>query len=160
MKVNAIVLLAALCAGALENVLSAQDIEALAPAASASPFRGVAQDLPGLERPNLDVTSGLDAEPAIPEPFYNLLSGPEEPRTGSLIQVRSSSSDIGLLIYGRISLDTVTSNGRLLAPFGYIFLGPDTPESQWTNVISARQSTLGFVFTGPELGEYQTLARF
>ncbi len=64
------------------------------------------------------------------------------------------------MIYGRIAIDSVTSNGRLLAPYGYIFLGPDTPESQWTNVISARQSTLGFFFTGPDLGSFRTLARF
>jgi hypothetical protein len=64
------------------------------------------------------------------------------------------------MIYGRIAIDSVTSNGRLLAPYGYIFLGPDTPESQWTNVISARQSTLGFLFTGPNLGSFKTLARY
>lgn len=64
------------------------------------------------------------------------------------------------MIYGRIAIDSVTSNGRLLAPYGYIFLGPDTPESQWTNVISARQSTLGFLFTGPNLGNFKTLARY
>ncbi|MEZ6139757.1 MAG: hypothetical protein R3B84_04215 [Zavarzinella sp.] len=93
-------------------------------------------------------------------PFYNLLSSPEEPNGGAFIQVKSSSPDVGLLVYGRIALDTVTSDGRLLSPFGYIFLGPDTPESQWTNVISARQSTLGFLFTGPNLGDFKTLARF
>jgi hypothetical protein len=57
------------------------------------------------------------------------------------------------MVYGRIALDTVFSNGRLLAPYGYICLGPGTPESQWTNAISARQSTLGFLFTGPKLGD-------
>jgi len=95
-----------------------------------------------------------------PEPFYNLLSTPEEPSSGAIMRVRSSANDIGLLIYGRIAIDSVASNGRLLAPYGYIFLGPDTPETQWTNVISARQSTLGFLFSGPNLGDFQTIARF
>lgn len=95
-----------------------------------------------------------------PQPFYNLLSAQEEPTGGALIRVKSSADDVGLMIYGRIAIDSVTSNGRLLAPFGYIFLGPDTPESQWTNVISARQSTLGFLFTGPNLGSFKTLARY
>jgi hypothetical protein len=48
----------------------------------------------------------------------------------------------------------------LLAPYGYIFLGPRFEESQWTNVISARQSSLGFLFTGPDFGDYRSLARF
>lgn len=95
-----------------------------------------------------------------PEPFYNLLSAPEEPTGGAAIRVRSSAPDVGLLVYARIALDIVTSDGRLLAPYGYIFLAPDTPESQWTNVISARQSTLGFLFTGPDLCGFKTLARF
>jgi hypothetical protein len=115
-----------------------------------------------------DITDTTSVERAIlatpntdqPRPFYNLLSGQEEPTGGAAIRVKSSSEDIGLMIYGRIAIDSVTSNGRLLAPYGYIFLGPDTPESQWTNVISARQSTLGFLFTGPDLGSFRTLARF
>lgn len=106
------------------------------------------------------VGSSQDQNAPAPEPFYNLLSTPEEPKSGAFMRVRSSSDDIGLMIYGRIAIDSVTSNGRLLALYGYIFLGPDTPESQWTNVISARQSTLGFLFTGPDLGNFQTLARF
>ncbi len=97
---------------------------------------------------------------APPIAFYNLLSAPEEPGGGALIRVKSSAPDIGLMVYGRIAIDSVTSNGRLLAPFGYIFLGPRFPESQWTNAISARQSTLGFLFTGPDLGDFKTLARF
>lgn len=95
-----------------------------------------------------------------PLPFYNLLSAPEEPTGGAAIRVKSSSDEVGVLVYGRIALDVVTSDSRLLAPYGYIFLGPDTPESQWTNIISARQSTLGFLFTGPEVGDFETLARF
>lgn len=95
-----------------------------------------------------------------PPPFYNLLSAPEDPSGGNYIKVKSSSPEVGLLVYGRVSIDTVTSNGRLLSPFGYIFLAPDTSESQWTNTISARQSTLGFLFTGPDLGGFQTLARY
>lgn len=106
------------------------------------------------------VRSTQDQNAPAPEPFYNLLSTPEEPKSGAFMRVKSSSNDIGLMIYGRIAIDSVTSNGRLLAPYGYIFLGPDTPESQWTNVISARQSTLGFLFTGPDLGSFKTLARF
>jgi hypothetical protein len=42
----------------------------------------------------------------------------------------------------------VTSSGRLLGPYGYIFLGPCFDEIQCTNTISARQSTLGFLFSG------------
>jgi hypothetical protein len=95
-----------------------------------------------------------------PTPFYNLLAAPEDPGGGTPIRVKSSSPDVGLLVYGRVAIDTITSNGRLLAPYAYIFLGPNTPESQWTNVISARQSTLGFLFTGPDLGDFKTLARF
>ncbi|MBL8818414.1 MAG: hypothetical protein JNL58_20475 [Planctomyces sp.] len=108
------------------------------------------------------VASGSEAvrDDAPPEPFYNVLASPEEPRDGAYVKVKSSSDEIGLMIYGRIAIDSVTSNGRLLAPYGYIFLGPDTPESQWTNVISARQSTLGFLFSGPDLGDFKTLARF
>lgn len=49
---------------------------------------------------------------------------------------------------------------QMPAPYGNIFLAPGTPESQWTNVISARQSTLGFLFAGPDLGDFGTLARF
>jgi hypothetical protein len=101
-----------------------------------------------------------DRRLAEPIPFYNLLSSPEEPTGGSLIRVKTSSEDIGLMVYGRIAIDTVTSNGRLLAPYGYIFLGPRFEESQWTNTISARQSTLGFLFNGPELEGFKTLARF
>jgi hypothetical protein len=97
---------------------------------------------------------------APPRPFYNLLAATDEPTGGTPIRVKSSSEDVGLMIYGRIALDTVTSDGRLLSPFGYIFLAPGTRESQWTNVISARQSTLGFLFTGPDLGSFKTLARF
>lgn len=59
-----------------------------------------------------------------------------------------------------MAIDTVTSDGHLLTPQAYIFLGPRTPEGQWTNVISARQSTIGFLFTGPDLGSIKTLARF
>jgi hypothetical protein len=103
---------------------------------------------------------GLSLTQSQPEPFYNLLSAPEEPQGGAFIRVQSSSPDVGLLIYGRIAIDTVTSNGRLLAPYGYIFLGPRFEESQWTNVISARQSSLGFLFTGPDFGDYRSLARF
>lgn len=95
-----------------------------------------------------------------PSPYDNLLSNPEVPGGGTAIRVNSSSPDVGLLVFGRISLDTVTSNGRLLAPYGYIFLGPRFEESQWTNTISARQSTLGFIFTGPDVGELRSLARF
>ena len=101
-----------------------------------------------------------DRRLADPIPFYNLLSSPEEPIGGSLIRVKTSSGDIGLMVYGRIAIDVVTSNGRLLAPYGYIFLGPRFEESQWTNTISARQSTLGFLFNGPELEGFKTLARF
>lgn len=107
-----------------------------------------------------NVQGKASSTPSEPQPFYNLLSGQEEPAGGALIRVKSSSEDVGLMIYGRIAIDSVTSNGRLLAPYGYIFLGPDTPESQWTNVISARQSTLGFLFTGPNLGSFKTLARY
>ncbi len=64
------------------------------------------------------------------------------------------------MVYGRISIDSIVSNGRLLAPYGYIFLGPRFEESQWTNSISARQSTLGFLFTGADFGEFKSLARF
>jgi hypothetical protein len=103
---------------------------------------------------------GLSLTQSQPEPFYNLLSAPEEPQGGAFIRVQSSSPAVGLLIYGRIAIDTVTSNGRLLAPYGYIFLGPRFEESQWTNVISARQSSLGFLFTGPDFGDYRSLARF
>ena len=95
-----------------------------------------------------------------PLPYYNLLATPEEPGGGAAIRVKSSSPDVGLLVFGRISMDTVTSNGRLLAPYGYIFLGPKFEESQWTNTISARQSTLGFLFTGPDVGTFKSLARF
>lgn len=101
-----------------------------------------------------------DARAVTPQPFYNLLSAQEEPTGGALVRVKSSSQDVGLMVYGRIAIDSVTSNGRLLAPYGYIFLGPDTPESQWSNVISARQSTLGFLFTGPNIGSFKTLARY
>jgi hypothetical protein len=108
--------------------------------------------------PNLGVAPRPNAPP--PAPFYNLLSAPEEPGGGAFIRVKSSSPDVGLLVYGRVAIDTVTSDGRLLAPYGYIFLGPRFQESQWTNTISARQSTLGFLFTGPDLGSFKTLARF
>ncbi len=83
--------------------------------------------------------------------FYNLLSAPEEPGGGAQIRVKSSAPDIGLMVYGRIAIDSICFDGRLLAPFGYIFLGPRFEESQWTNTISARQSTLGFLFSGPDL---------
>jgi hypothetical protein len=109
---------------------------------------------------NNDAGLGLTPRPDPARPFYNLLSSPEEPGGGAFIQVKSSSPDVGLMVYGRVAIDTITSNGRLLAPYAYIFLGPNTPESQWTNVISARQSTLGFLFTGPDLGDFKTLARF
>lgn len=113
------------------------------------------------ESPAFEIKPDQGNQPQpLPEPFYNLLSAQEEPRGGAFIRVKSSSEDVGVMIYSRIAIDSVTSNGRLLAPFGYIFLGPDTPESQWTNVISARQSTLGFLFTGPDLGAFKTLARF
>lgn len=134
-----------------------------------APIRGTAggllaaqddAELPGLTVANPAATGQPNRNAAPIEPFYNLLSAPEEPQGGAFIRVQSSSEDVGLMIYSRIAIDSVTSNGRLLAPFGYIFLGPDTPESQWTNVISARQSTLGFLFTGPELGTFRTLARF
>ncbi len=82
-----------------------------------------------------------------PVAFYNLLSAPEEPGGGAQIRVKSSAPDIGLMVYGRIAIDSIASDGRLLAPFGYIFLGPRFEESQWTNTISARQSTLGFLFS-------------
>lgn len=94
------------------------------------------------------------------QPFYNLLSAPEEPVGGANIRVKSSAPEVGLLVYGRISIDSIVSNGRLLAPYGYIFLGPRFEESQWTNSISARQSTLGFLFTGADFGEFKSLARF
>lgn len=106
----------------------------------------------------LTVPSTIPSSP--PVPYYNLLSAPEEPGGGAFIPVQTSSKDVGVLIYGRISVDSTFSDGRLLAPFGYIFLAPDTPESQWTNAISARQSTLGFLFTGPKIGNMKTLARF
>jgi hypothetical protein len=96
----------------------------------------------------------------VPQPFYNLLSAPEEPQGGATIRVKSSSPDVGLLIYGRISIDSIVSDGRLLAPYGYIFLGPRFEESQWTNSISARQSTLGFLFTGSDIGAFKSMARF
>lgn len=95
-----------------------------------------------------------------PLPYYNLLATPEEPGGGAAIRVKSSSQDVGFLVFGRISMDTVTSNGRLLAPYGYIFLGPKFEESQWTNTISARQSTLGFLYIGPDVGTFKSLARF
>lgn len=113
-----------------------------------------------LEPPPADPLGVATPRPDPPTPFYNLLSSPEEPTGGTPIRVKSSSEDVGLLVYGRIALDTVTSDRRLLSPFGYIFLAPGTRESQWTNVISARQSTLGFLFTGPDLGSFKTLARF
>lgn len=114
----------------------------------------------------LDLQRTEKAEPAQdrrlvePIPFYNLLSAPEEPSGGGLIKVKTSSEEIGLMVYGRIAVDTITSNGRLIAPFGYVWLGPRFEESQWTNSISTRQSTLGFLFTGPELEGFRTLARF
>lgn len=111
-------------------------------------------------QPERSVQLTPDRPLAEPIPFYNLLSAPEEPGGGAFIRVGTSSKDIGLLIYGRVALDTTTSNGRLQAPFGYIFLSPRFEESQWTNAISARQSTLGFLFTGPQLGSFRTLARF
>lgn len=114
----------------------------------------------GNEDPAFEIeASGIEDQPQ-PEPFYNLLSAPEEPGGGAFIRVKSSSPDVGLLIYGRVAIDTVVSDGRLLAPYGYIFLGPRFEESQWTNTISARQSALGFLFTGPELGSFKSLARF
>lgn len=110
-----------------------------------------------LELPSL---SPPPSPPVVTQPFYNLLTAPEEPVGGANIRVKSSAPEVGLLVYGRISIDSVVSNGRLLAPYGYIFLGPRFEESQWTNSISARQSTLGFLFTGAEFGEFKSLARF
>lgn len=104
--------------------------------------------------------SSAQPTPAVNQPFYNLLSAPEEPVGGANIRVKSSAPEVGLLVYGRISIDSIVSNGRLLAPYGYIFLGPRFEESQWTNSISARQSTLGFLFTGADFGEFKSLARF
>lgn len=108
--------------------------------------------------PQLSMTS--EQRTVVNEPFYNLLSAPEEPKGGATIRVKSSSPEVGLLIYGRISIDSIVSNGRLVAPYGYIFLGPRFDESQWTNAISARQSSLGFLFNGPDFGEFKSMARF
>lgn len=137
----------------------------LAYAQSGVVTEGDAGGVPGqpsapFELPSIVASSEVARDTSPPEPFYNVLASPEEPRNGAYVKVKSSSEEIGLMIYGRIAIDSVTSNGRLLAPYGYIFLGPDTPESQWTNVISARQSTLGFLFSGPDLGDFKTLARF
>ncbi|MBY0461426.1 MAG: hypothetical protein K2V38_29265, partial [Gemmataceae bacterium] len=148
-------LLTGLCACVLlhDGLGAAQET----PASPPSPPDAVTAEPPAPPDPTGRVD--FDRTPP-PAPFYNLLSAPEEPGGGAFIRVKSSSPDVGLLVYGRVSIDTVTSNGRLLAPFGYILLGPRTPEGQWTNVISARQSTLGFLFTGPDLGSFKSLARF
>jgi len=59
---------------------------------------------------------GLSLTQSQPEPFYNLLSAPEEPQGGAFIRVQSSSPNVGLLIYGRIAIDTVTSMGDCWHP--------------------------------------------
>lgn len=135
----------------------------LAAAQGIQPFNTQIEDPDGsigesLRDVPLNSTQSADKTP--PAPFYNLLSAPEEPGGGIPIRVTSSSKDVGLLVYSRVALDMVVSDGRLLAPFGYIFLGPRFDEPQWTNTISARQSTLGFLFTGPNIGDFKTLARF
>ncbi|MCF7959536.1 MAG: hypothetical protein K9M08_02235 [Pirellula sp.] len=149
------VFLVLMIAVALTSLGRAQSVdEQVSSQIIASEFNSEALDLDPATQPSSQPTS------AVNQPFYNLLSAPEEPVGGANIRVKSSAPEVGLMVYGRISIDSIVSNGRLLAPYGYIFLGPRFEESQWTNSISARQSTLGFLFTGADFGEFKSLARF
>lgn len=59
-------------------------------------------------------------------------------------------------VFGSLSLDTIASNRRLIAPSSYVYLSPYFGNRQGTFELSGRATSLGFNFTGPRIGEFQS----